>query len=79
VLEEGLVDVYIQKKGSSEEVRVHTYKPGDAFGQLALLYNAPRAATCRARGTAKLWVLDRVTFKVSENNPSMKNCDLNND
>eukprot|EP01036_Dinobryon_divergens_P028184 gene28185-37087_t len=64
VLEEGLVDVYIQKKGSAEEVRVHTYKPGDAFGQLALLYNAPRAATCRARGSAKLWVLDRVTFKV---------------
>ena len=64
LLEEGFVDVFIQKKGMDEELKVHTYKAGDAFGQLALLYNAPRAATCRAQGQAKLWVLDRVSFKV---------------
>lgn len=64
LLEEGLVDVFIRKKGMDEEMKVHTYKAGDAFGQLALLYNAPRAATCRASGSAKMWVLDRVSFKV---------------
>lgn len=63
LLEEGSVDVYITKKGE-EETKVHTYKPGDSFGELAIMYNAPRAATCRVSGEAKLWVLDRLSFKI---------------
>jgi cAMP-dependent protein kinase regulator len=62
LLEEGEVDVYI-KKGTGE-LKVHTYKAGDAFGELAIMYNAPRAATCRASTNAKLWALDRTSFKV---------------
>jgi cAMP-dependent protein kinase regulator len=62
LLEEGFVDFYVKKGGS--EVKVHTYKPGDAFGELAIMYNAPRAATCRAQVDCKLWALDRVSFKV---------------
>jgi cAMP-dependent protein kinase regulator len=38
------------------------YEPGDAFGELALLYNAPRAATIKAKTKCLLWVLDRSTF-----------------
>jgi cAMP-dependent protein kinase regulator len=64
LLEDGAVDVYIKKKGTTDEVKVHTYKPGDAFGELAIMYNAPRAATCRAQTESKLWALDRVSFKV---------------
>lgn len=63
LLEEGSVDVYIKKKGE-DEIKVHSYKPGDAFGELAIMYNAPRAATCRVATEAKLWALDRVSFKV---------------
>jgi cAMP-dependent protein kinase regulator len=63
LLEDGLVDVYV-KKGGADEIKVHTYKAGDAFGELAIMYNAPRAATCRAQTQAKLWALDRVSFKV---------------
>ena len=37
LMEDGAVDVYI-KKGDAEEMKVHTYKPGDAFGELAIMY-----------------------------------------
>ena len=63
LLETGNVDVYV-KKGDAEEAKVHTYKPGDGFGELAIMYNAPRAATCRAQGDVKLWALDRNSFRV---------------
>jgi len=32
------------------------------FGELALLYNAPRAATIKADSDSLLWMLDRNTF-----------------
>lgn len=63
LLESGLVDVYVQKKGEDSK-KVHTYKSGDAFGELALMYNAPRAATCVAQDDCKLWALDRTSFRV---------------
>lgn len=63
LLEEGMVDVYVSKKGGPE-TKVHTYTPGNSFGELAIMYNAPRAATCRAQTACKLWALDRVSFKV---------------
>jgi CRP-like cAMP-binding protein len=34
-----------------------------SFGELALLYNLPRAATVRAMSEAKLWYIDRTTFR----------------
>lgn len=47
----------------SESKRVATYGPGGSFGELALMYNAPRAATVIATTNATLWALDRVTFR----------------
>jgi cAMP-dependent protein kinase regulator len=71
LLEQGEVEVYINNnsksnKGTStdvEEVLVHTYKSGDSFGELAIMYNTPRAATCRAKTDCMVWALDRTSFK----------------
>jgi len=45
-----------------EEKVVKTCQPGDVFGELALLYNCPRAATVEAVDQCKAWELDRETF-----------------
>ena len=46
--------------GSS--VFIKNYTVGEAFGELALLYNAPRAASVKAKTNTKLFALDRLTF-----------------
>lgn len=38
-------------------------KPGDAFGELALMYGHPRAATVLSVEDCTLWRLDRITFR----------------
>ena len=37
--------------------------PGNSFGELALMYGHPRAATVLAVERATLWALDRITFR----------------
>jgi len=36
---------------------------GQSFGELALMYNAPRAATIKVVEETKLWKLDRLSFQ----------------
>ena len=38
--------------------------PGDTFGELALLYNCPRAATVTCDGDCTLWALERNGFAI---------------
>lgn len=42
--------------------KVLTCGVGKAFGELALMYGAPRAATCTATADATLWALGRDVF-----------------
>lgn len=60
VIESGKLDCVINVDGTDKVVK--TCEPGDCFGELALLYNCPRAATVMAREACVLWKLDRDTF-----------------
>ncbi|KAJ8651760.1 hypothetical protein O0I10_012670 [Lichtheimia ornata] len=62
VVEQGTLDCLISK-GGAPPAKVTSYEAGGSFGELALMYNAPRAATIIATSDAILWALDRVTFR----------------
>ncbi|CDS10100.1 hypothetical protein LRAMOSA02777 [Lichtheimia ramosa] len=57
VVEQGTFDCFINDN------KVTSYGPGGSFGELALMYNAPRAATIVATSDGVLWALDRITFR----------------
>ncbi|KAH6610787.1 camp-dependent kinase regulatory subunit [Trichoderma cornu-damae] len=70
VVERGSFDVYVNPCGFIEPGpdglgnKVGIIQAGGSFGELALMYNAPRAATIiSAEGSCTLWALDRVTFR----------------
>ncbi|KAK1749254.1 putative cAMP-dependent protein kinase regulatory subunit [Skeletonema marinoi] len=60
-IDSGVVDIFIND--GEERKLVKTCQAGDSFGELALLYGAPRAASCIASGDVRLWTLDRISFK----------------
>jgi cAMP-dependent protein kinase regulator len=69
VVEKGVFEVYVSSSGKLEGgadgmgSKVNTMKEGSSFGELALMYNAPRAATVVSTEPSTLWALDRVTFR----------------
>lgn len=62
VVDEGEIECHrVFKKGEAPKY-LKTYLPGEGFGELALLYNAPRAATLTCKTLCTFFVLDRQTF-----------------
>uniref|UniRef100_A0A3Q2ZJN1 cAMP-dependent protein kinase type II-alpha regulatory subunit n=1 Tax=Kryptolebias marmoratus TaxID=37003 RepID=A0A3Q2ZJN1_KRYMA len=57
VIERGIFDIVVSGKC------VGQYNNKGSFGELALMYNTPRAATIIATTEGSLWGLDRATFR----------------
>lgn len=71
VIQEGHVQYYVDK------VHVGSTGEGGSFGELALLYNCPRAATCLATIPCRLWKVDQKTFRyMLANNSNAQSKDI---
>jgi cAMP-dependent protein kinase regulator len=53
IIDQGDVEVYVNNKC------VTSISDGGSFGELALIYGTPRAATIKAKLDCKLWAIDR--------------------
>jgi cAMP-dependent protein kinase regulator len=62
LVETGTLSCFKKFPGEDSNKFLKNYHPGEAFGELALLYNAPRAATIQSDDECTLWALDRETF-----------------
>ncbi|CAD8172465.1 unnamed protein product [Paramecium octaurelia] len=57
ILEKGKIQVFINGQAKKQLIS------GNGLGELALLYDAPRSATCTALEDCYLWGIDRATFR----------------
>ncbi|CAD5216587.1 unnamed protein product [Bursaphelenchus okinawaensis] len=57
VIDSGKVDVFVNNQYCL------TINEGGSFGELALIYGTPRAATIKAKTDVKLWAIDRLTYR----------------
>ena len=57
VIDLGEVDIFVNG------AQVTTISEGGSFGELALIYGTPRAATVKAKGDVKLWGIDRDSYR----------------
>jgi len=72
VVEEGHVSFAVDNQHVGSTGR------GGSFGELALLYNCPRAATCLANTACRLWKVDQKTFRyMLANNTNSQQKDMN--
>lgn len=57
IIDEGTVEVFVN------DHPVTTISEGGSFGELALIYGTPRAASIQAKTGVKLWAIDRDTYR----------------
>mmetsp|Transcript_26765 Transcript_26765/g.64206 ORF Transcript_26765/g.64206 Transcript_26765/m.64206 type:complete len:745 (+) Transcript_26765:141-2375(+) len=66
IVQSGSLDIFINMGHGQNQVETQVgmpYRRGGAFGELALLYESPRAATIRASEDTCLWVIETKAFK----------------
>lgn len=68
MLEDGCCEVWVKAHAAGKPSKCFTYTSGSAFGELALLYSSPRAASVRAASACKLWVMERGVYHAVKRN-----------
>ena len=63
ILDKGELECWKIFKKGDPETYIKTFKEGDSFGELALMYNYKRNYTIKAKTNASLFSLDRKTYK----------------
>lgn len=63
MVDEGECDIFVEPKEGGAPRHVSTVVKDGSFGELALIYGSPRAATVKARTDTRLWAIDRVTYR----------------
>ncbi len=74
VVESGVFDC--SKVINGEEKYLKSYEKGQLFGELALMYNAPRAASIACKEEGKVYKLDRRTFSLITKSAACRKRDL---
>ncbi|NWZ13312.1 KAP0 kinase, partial [Agelaius phoeniceus] len=70
VVDQGEMDVYVNSEWAT------SVGEGGSFGELALIYGTPRAATVKAKTNVKLWGIDRDSYRRILMASSPQNLDL---
>lgn len=73
IVSSGLLKCTKKFGDSKEDTFLKNYESGEVFGELALLYNAPRAASIFALEKSKLYSLDRECFNHIVKESAIKN------
>lgn len=68
VLEQGQCEVILKSPGVAVPALVQNYSSGSCFGELALLFDAPRAATVMSVTPCRLWVMKRAVYNAVQRN-----------
>ena len=63
VVESGSLDIFVKNSSGENQKVGNTLGPGSSFGELALMYNTPRAASVVSTSPVTLWAMERLTFR----------------
>jgi cAMP-dependent protein kinase regulator len=63
VVQSGILDIYVRGKDNEQNKVGNSLGPGSSFGELALMYNTPRAASIKTVVECQLWEIDRHSYR----------------
>lgn len=63
VVQTGHLEIFVKGKDGVDQKVGNTLGPGQSFGELALMYNTPRAASIKTIGECTLWEIDRASYR----------------